>query len=244
MRIIVGRDYYDSGMAYGHDESLTFVRARDRWIQCKDLPFLEPYFIARLEPTGEKPVAHIARYLRSWTQFSFGQKEYCLAAVQVVICGVVYNGVKVDSGSLRSEVFWTLDSLRHYLNAFHLTVGVTKPEFYRRYTNVEDYFTPYKVVDSQLTWLIENKITILTYEAPGYSESSRWRINGDNLKNIGFMKVMDPFTLFQEIEMWIGGVLPGAGNPMVEITDQKIKVAKHGFDEWSFRKKPESGKRK
>ncbi len=33
MRIIVGRDYYDSGMAYGHDQSCLFVRSRDRFLE-------------------------------------------------------------------------------------------------------------------------------------------------------------------------------------------------------------------
>jgi hypothetical protein len=47
---------------------------------------------------------------------------------------------------------------------------------------------------------------------------------------------MDPFTLFQELSMFVGGVLPRNPNPMVEITDDKVKVAKHGFDKWSFRK--------
>ena len=27
-----------------------------------------------------------------------------------------------------------------------------------------------------------------------------------------------------------------AGNPMVQITDDEVKIAKHGMDRWSFRK--------
>ncbi len=42
--------------------------------------------------------------------------------------------------------------------------------------------------------------------------------------------------------MWVGGVLPRSGNPMVEITDDKVKAHKAGFDQWSFRKMPEKTK--
>jgi hypothetical protein len=46
---------------------------------------------------------------------------------------------------------------------------------------------------------------------------------------------MDPFTLFQELSMFVGN-LPQPGPPMVQITDPDIKIAKHGFDKWSFRR--------
>lgn len=66
-----------------------------------------------------------------------------------------------------------------------------------------------------------------------------WHINHDNLKRVDFHKIMDPFTIFQEIQMWLSGVLPKDGPPMVAITDDIIKRDKHGFDKWSFKKKKE-----
>ncbi len=91
-----------------------------------------------------------------------------------------------------------------------------------------------------LNWLITNKIVIITfYPQPQFSKNI-CRINGDNLKDYQFYKVIDPFTLFQEISMWIGGILPHQGRPMVDITDDKIKIVKHGFDKFSFRKEKEN----
>jgi hypothetical protein len=59
------------------------------------------------------------------------------------------------------------------------------------------------------------------------------------LKAFNFHRVMDQFACWQEISMWIGGVMPGRQSPMVEISDTS-KIAKHGFDPvMGFRKRKE-----
>lgn len=68
-------------------------------------------------------------------------------------------------------------------------------------------------------------------------------IDGDNkplltsnplLKHLGFAKVKDPFTAYQEISMYISGVI-GVGEPdTIEVSDECKRDAK-GFDEWSFK---------
>ena len=57
-----------------------------------------------------------------------------------------------------------------------------------------------------------------------------------------FYKVIDAFTAFQEISMFIGGVLGIGEKEIVEIED-KYKIGQHGFDKWSFRKEPSKKKR-
>lgn len=58
-----------------------------------------------------------------------------------------------------------------------------------------------------------------------------------NLKEWEFYKVVDAFTAFQEISMFIGGVLGTGEKEIIEVAD-KHKIAQHGFDEWSFRREP------
>lgn len=60
------------------------------------------------------------------------------------------------------------------------------------------------------------------------------------LKERQFNTIVDPYTAFQELSMYLGGVLTQKGNEIVEITDDKVKIAKHGFDKASFRKAPET----
>ena len=73
-------------------------------------------------------------------------------------------------------------------------------------------------------------------------ENKKKIIINPNLKEFKFYKVIDSFQAFQEIQMFIGGVLGSNENEMIEIAD-KYKIKKHGFDKWSFRKEPQKKKK-
>lgn len=55
------------------------------------------------------------------------------------------------------------------------------------------------------------------------------------LKEIEFYKKIDSFTAFQELSMFISGIMGGKSPCMIEISNDD-KIAKHGFDKYSFRK--------
>ena len=57
------------------------------------------------------------------------------------------------------------------------------------------------------------------------------------LKKYKFYKVFDTFRTYQEISMFISGIMGGQSPPMVEISD-RCRKEMHGFDKWSFRKEP------
>lgn len=57
-----------------------------------------------------------------------------------------------------------------------------------------------------------------------------------NLKEIEFHRIKDVYTTYQEIFQFVAGTLNKPENKMVKISD-KDKIAKHGFDKWSFRQK-------
>jgi hypothetical protein len=58
------------------------------------------------------------------------------------------------------------------------------------------------------------------------------------LSNYEFYKIIDSFTAFQEIQMFMGGVLGSGEKEIVEVED-KYKITQHGFNKWSFRREPE-----
>jgi len=62
------------------------------------------------------------------------------------------------------------------------------------------------------------------------------------LKDYEFYKIFDAFQAFQEVSMFMGGVLGRGEKEITEVAD-KYKIAQHGFDKWSFRKMPENGTR-
>lgn len=80
-------------------------------------------------------------------------------------------------------------------------------------------------------WSIQNKITI------ALTDYSHEEIDiNPNLSQLSFQKQFDPYSAYQEIEMWIGGVL--TNNEIISEISDKDKINQHGFDKWSFRKQP------
>lgn len=61
------------------------------------------------------------------------------------------------------------------------------------------------------------------------------------LKDWEFYKVVDSFTAFTELQMFISGVLGTGEKEIVEIKD-KYKIGQHGFNKWSFRREPSKKK--
>lgn len=92
-------------------------------------------------------------------------------------------------------------------------------------TLFRDYKTPIFVVD-------------YTVERKG---DDKFIIN-PSLKEYEFYKIYDSFTAFQEIQMFLTGVL-GNNEKEIEEIDDKHKIEQHGFDyKWSFRKEPKKNK--
>jgi len=59
------------------------------------------------------------------------------------------------------------------------------------------------------------------------------------LKDYDFVKVYDPYTAFQEIQMYISGVLASGDDAPETKMNEKQKVNQHGFDDkYGFRTRP------
>lgn len=58
------------------------------------------------------------------------------------------------------------------------------------------------------------------------------------LKDYQFYKIFDAVQAFQEVQMFMGGVL-GRGEKDIVVVEDKYKIAQHGFDKFSFRKDKE-----
>jgi hypothetical protein len=94
-------------------------------------------------------------------------------------------------------------------------------------------------------FLIENKITIavLNLTRDIFRGIPFVEIN-PRLADYQFQSFIDPYTAYQEIDMWISGILAFPPNFMVTVSDQTL-VKKHGFDEeYGFRTRPHAKKRK
>jgi len=241
MRIIAkNHDYYDGIMKYGFDPSIIFER--------------KPEIYDNLEEFDKDLEEHLSSLFDLFKGCKCSVKPFA-----VIFCGKIYLGIKItvkkkcecqwhctcgwyDSGYTdiycynAKEAIKTLEeddidadyelSGRILIDGKFVDVSPEK--------RVELFFensNPNKFV----TLMIDRKCPILLVEnAHIYSTKLKAEKNAV-LKNVKFFKVFDPYTTYQNLSMFIDGVLTKEANPTVEISDKDM-VIKKGFDKWSFRK--------
>jgi hypothetical protein len=262
MRIIGGNDYYDSASAYGIDPGIVFVRKEFR-LTNGDLDRIGRYRTKEfyIRPNDGEVASFNTE--QKYRMGQIGKQKVSVLNPILIFCGKVYNGlfVTITEGSGVHEVktehrFWKADKFNAFLEEHNWIVGAFHLWHERGYTYLEEKFAVRDVTDDALQALIEKKIVIVQPKGQppaaeyqyrgraGWLEAdSDWVANGDSLKDWDFQKAVDPVTAFQEISQWVGGTLSATNGPnTVEITDDKIKIAKHGMDHWSFRKQGKNSK--
>ena len=58
------------------------------------------------------------------------------------------------------------------------------------------------------------------------------------LKDFNFHRIIKPYIAFQEIEMYLGGILANTKTPPMPVGSDKVIAESKGYDKWSFRKMP------
>ena len=231
MKIIRGKDYYDYALAYGVDPEI--VLARDNIDISKDDKFLRnnihsSYRDFEVLDKDEKYLPWVHNRLK----FAHG-KYLNIVSRTVIVAGVQHFGYRLDTESeyeIESSVYaWSEEELKKLVESFGFGFRRRK----RMFTN--EYFNgifEWKCNDTLLDYLKKNRYHIVTLN----NNYDDWRANGDNLKDFQFFKKMDPFQITQELSMWIANLPKDPLPKPLDITDNNVKIAKHGFDKFSFRK--------
>jgi hypothetical protein len=247
MRIVGGHDYYDRVLRFGHDAHTTYVRGRT------ELPAAEARAMgihpSRLLGSLVRKDGVAGRRARSRVGRAI---EFNLAFPTVLACGKRYQGVHVvmrtvDGHCTEMEVhLWTAEAFRSWLAEHGLSwepaeakpwaaseaIGTHGPR------DVDAYFSPQPLAPDVLRHLVERRWTILSHARERFrfdAGETPWKVDQPSLGQTEFFRAVPHDTMYQEIEMWIGGTLPGAAAPMAEVPDH-IRLAKHGMDATSFRR--------
>lgn len=236
------KDYYDSALGVtGIDKSIVYDRKIIE-LENKEIP-LDAYkpLLSNINMKGGFERQHIFYLNKSETKYK--DVEYFL----IGFCGKYYLGFK----------FYYLvenDLLQHYnvdfkydLNEIKKHLDLNNHKKYswkRRGDQFESLVKAVNEYDSDVIFRKYNTPCFVYHYATKISKSNRvgrklLTIN-PNLKDFEFAKVVDPFSAFQEIQMYISGVLGVNEKPVITVSD-KDRIAAHGFDKWSFRKPPKNG---
>jgi len=208
------KDYYDSVVSSGFDQECLYVREEEHFV-----------------------IPHGKDFVRS-AYFSVLKSPFVSIHLGYLgFCGNIYPYIEIDS-----IFFWTAESLVSFIESKNLKVKKDRQLFNSSlYVRLDEEYS--------IRYFFENKpklenifydknIPIFFIELN--DKNDRIVLN-KNLKEINFMKIKDPYQCYQDLYMFISGVLKSKENETVQISDQD-KISKHGFDKWSFRKKGKNSK--
>ena len=210
------QDYYDSAMGYGVDTTQVLIRKT-----------------TEVGKVDEKSVWDLSG--PDWIRHSFSSQGIDYDEFVVGFCGKFYKGVKVkgDIFSKAPTVYlYDVQSVREYERKH-------KDGSYRYYSPSIDKVLLHPVILKEEVFFQHNCPVLLWHYV--YDERGRGRFvltKWPCLKDIGFQRIIDPYTAFQEINMYQFGVLGCTEKDICEISD-KDRLDQRGFDmKYGFRKRP------
>lgn len=243
-------DYYDGVVgATGVDKSIVYERKQTT-------PSRKEYY--HLLPTAPR-----GRYFKmglfdrsSYTEFLPFPTD--IQYFIIGFCGKLYTGAEVtvtDHKTMFSnKVYYGGDlhiMLNEYIEGYKqkpqaFEYGASKKSviqsFDRSRMAIESFINDYHEKDYNLVFREFNTPIFVWEYSRSYNPKEKALIINPILKDYEFYKVKDTYTTFQEIQMYVSGVL-GVGEPSMIEVSEKHKLEQHGMDEWSFRN-PDPPKRK
>ena len=154
------------------------------------------------------------------------------------MCGKVYFCAELHSGEYyTSSYIYTKEGMLEFLRShqkehtyryvldekgeFRKNIFQSAEDFYDRFTGEQDS----EIVDL----LIKAGTPIIQIHGYRSRLDGRRVVLNPCLRMIEFYRCLDPYTAFQEISMFISGVMGGQAPPMIQVSDT-VRLEKHGFD--------------
>lgn len=233
------RDYYDSAVGVGIDKTIVYQRHL-KTIECpKDI--LDAITINYLED-------FTSNYRSRIPKNKYGSGYFILG-----FCGKLYVGFKftkenndnLNEPSYDTKIIYDIEKARKF---FDFSKNEHKKWYWSGKSKEErfnDFIFKIKSIKS-IEWFRKYNTPIFLI---GNNNDVFNRYDNDKslqkitinpiLKYYDFMKIYDPYTTFQEIQMFISGVL-GINKDGIDVEmTEKQKVQQHGFDKkYGFRKRP------
>ena len=237
MRIISKfKDYYDIVAGQGVDLTKVFTRTTTQYKGNFPLPGWDDEKTGwRLENRSPYPRINRGVYRNNRSE------AYTIGYIYVLFAGKLYGGLALKSGEFGSigEMSYYWDAASWKAKAEEINYNGDSRAYYSKdkSTEMDEMLRLLAVKGDEVLsdWAVSHKVSVaVTCEFFHTREQGRWFVVDANLKDLNFQKVLDPFTAYQELEMWVGGVI--GQNPQPAEVSDAVKIQQHGFDKWSFRK--------
>lgn len=207
-------DYYDTCVGYGVDKNIVYNR-ETKYINI-DL---------------HKNFPNLKNIMKTNFLFEFKWKYYNLLS----FCGEIYPFICFNKYSfdIIKHTFYDIEHLNKIDSNDYFNYG-TKKEYINSIANT---FDEIKNSIDTINLHHKTKSPILLIGGESLQDETNVIVN-PCLKTYNFQKIKDPYTAFQDISMFISGVLGNNEINVVNISDKDLRDSK-GFDNMSFKKLPE-----
>jgi len=230
------KDYYDSIIGYGVDKTIQYKRFKNV------VKFIKQSTI---------------KFKHSPIKYSYDDNRIKIDSFIVMFCNELHIGYKVSrpkkgrtfTYEIDEDIVYGIDEVKKFfINEKQPKISPYKIRRWRRWQDYSDWREAIKryedkIKNTQLKddWHVHFQSPVIIIDYDGEKSEGIKVICNPQLKNWNFQKVKDPFTIFQQISMYISNIFGLPGNEIVEVSE-KTKIEKHGFDKWSFRKMPKEKK--
>jgi hypothetical protein len=229
-------DYYDTASIHGIDKTCIYLREEEK-IEVHGRGWRDEPHILLKDGTRfllSKTVTYESKRLQ--------HADYEFKKAVLGFCGELYPLIKVEKTcGGKKEIFCFYD--QPSFNEFLAEEGIPKDRYGGRWSSdrmsIESDQGLYNFFDENTWRKLEGLFA--AYHVPYFVLREKTLKLNPNLKNLGFMKIKDPQTTFQDIYMYMSGVLGAPLPPKEKMSDKVLAAAKGHDGEYSFKKPP--GKR-
>lgn len=240
MRMIGGSDYYDSARAFGEDDDVVYIRKSYDTAEIISLPVVE-FKAPRIRgPQHAKGASSDPGEFTRYKKLSLTH-----VPVDVIFAGRRFWGVMTIVAEIDKQpqtvVHWWREAFEQYIRQYDLVPVFSTWDQKRTIEQYRNQWGMTELSNVEQQYLIENgiAIAIAQHNLQDRKKQTQWKVNCDGLRIRQFAKAVDPYQAYQELAMYVGGVLPRQPNSTVQLEGEKIMVAKHGFhNKYAFRKQP------
>lgn len=230
-------DYYDTASAYGIDKTVVYKRSQD-FIKLENKGWNSDYSI-RLPDGSSFPVSR-DDLPRGNSVSDNLRRGYTIEGRIVAFCGEFYPVVTVTKDNTQDFVFY---SAQDYLD-FMVENKISYKSYYSPRWDRFNLNHPDGVKNFfDTSYMAKYKELFHAFKAPSFLFGDNRGITfNPNLKEYKFMKIKDPQTAFQDLYMFISGVIGVPAKETVEISDKDKAAAKGHDGKYSFKKPPGGGR--
>lgn len=229
-------DYYDSILKYQDDSNNIVYKRTPLEFKIQKLDktnktnlIVQIYNLFK-EPSSLSSNLYDYYYINP-KQFTINNKEYdfLFSTLLIIFCGKLYPCIEIS----KSNKIKTISEYNYIYNYEEFNTYLIENKIdHKNYKtkNKIQYFFNLPILNKYINFLIEHKITIAVITKEEIFINCQ-------LNNYQFYKVLDTYSAFQELNMWLTGTLSYPQNIMVEVSNE-TKIEKAGFDKHiSFRKR-------